>query len=755
MPVSGWILDAYPVAEGMCVWLLDKDGRAAPVVDGWSPGFYLGLEPRHQDALSQWLRGGPGGTVAVVERRDFFSGRLRPVFDIRINNPLAYAGAVDRALRIPGGSLYNADIDLVQYYFYERGLFPLAYASAATGEDGRVREWALLDSPWTLDYALPPMRYARLGFEFPSGLGPNAEVDPNHYRRGRYQLSLGREWGDGATYVFEAGEDDLVAGLNRRLADWDPDVVLSDWGDSYLMPRLRLHSERTGVPLRLSRDPQKAMESAPDRQFFSYGKMIYRAGTRTLFGRLHIDTRNSFMVSHTGLDGLYEIARVSKIPLQRAARCTIGTALSSMQHNWAVREGYLIPLDKGQTEDFRSGEDFLSADRGGLVYEPETGWHENVIEFDFVSMYPEIMVRHNVTPEAINCSCCPDNRVPEIGHRICRNRRGMVPAVLEPIVKKRAAYKSLVRSRHPQGPVFKRRADAFKWALVTCFGYLGFRNARFGKIEAHECVNAYSREALLKAKEIAEGRGFHFVHAIVDSLWLKKDGVTAEETEALRKAIEQETGLPLGLEGVYRWIRFCSSKEDARVGVPNRYFGVFETGEIKVRGLEVRRHDTPLFIAELQNRLLAAMARARTLAELHGMRQEIGDIVDDFRDRLASGRVTPFELAIRLRLTREPGEYRNDTLSALAAKKLAASGVALHEGESIQFVVAEEHDKVKDWRVVPLAFIEDTFEYDRRYYNRLIDRAIDITPFFPLSSARRKIRQPNTHAVQLVFPDLA
>ena len=44
--------------------------------------------------------------------------------------------------------------------------------------------------------------------------------------------------------------------------------------------------------------------------------------------------------------------------------------------------------------------------------------------------------------------------------------------------------------------------------LVTCFGYLGYRNARFGRIEAHEAVTAFGREKLLTAKEICEENGF-------------------------------------------------------------------------------------------------------------------------------------------------------------------------------------------------------------------------------------------------------
>jgi hypothetical protein len=40
--------------------------------------------------------------------------------------------------------------------------------------------------------------------------------------------------------------------------------------------------------------------------------------------------------------------------------------------------------------------------------------------------------------------------------------------------------------------------------FTVCFGFLGYRNARFGRIEAHEATTAWGREKLLSAKEIAE-----------------------------------------------------------------------------------------------------------------------------------------------------------------------------------------------------------------------------------------------------------
>ena len=55
---------------------------------------------------------------------------------------------------------------------------------------------------------------------------------------------------------------------------------------------------------------------------------------------------------------------------------------------------------------------------------------------------------------------------------------------------------------------------------VTCFGYTGYRNARFGRIEAHEAICAWSRDLLLTTIEEAQKDGWNVLHAIVDCVWL-------------------------------------------------------------------------------------------------------------------------------------------------------------------------------------------------------------------------------------------
>ena len=60
-----------------------------------------------------------------------------------------------------------------------------------------------------------------------------------------------------------------------------------------------------------------------------------------------------------------------------------------------------------------------------------------------------------------------------------------------------------------------------KWILVTAFGYQGYRNARFGRIECHEAINAYARDAHRRASSRAPSRrATGSLHGIVDSLWL-------------------------------------------------------------------------------------------------------------------------------------------------------------------------------------------------------------------------------------------
>ena len=69
------------------------------------------------------------------------------------------------------------------------------------------------------------------------------------------------------------------------------------------------------------------------------------------------------------------------------------------------------------------------------------------------------------------------------------------------------------------------------------------------------------------------------------------------------------------LEGTYHWIVILESKMKKGRPVATRYFGVFQDGTLKTRGLAHRRRDTPIYAREVQEEMLAILARARSVKE--------------------------------------------------------------------------------------------------------------------------------------------
>lgn len=137
------------------------------------------------------------------------------------------------------------------------------------------------------------------------------------------------------------------------------------------------------------------------------------------------------------------------------------------------------------------------------------------------------------------------------------------------------------------------------------------------------------------------------------------------------------TNLSLALEGIYKWVAFLPSRVDARSSVPNRYFGAMNDGELKIRSIDLRRHDTPHFVKRLQQGLIEKLAEAATREERRELRPQPLQIITRELDRLRSGQV-PFQgLVLTYHLSRDPEEYQTDTLHAIVARELAGRGVGL------------------------------------------------------------------------------
>ncbi len=781
METTGWLFDLYPLHDHMVLWFITAAGERLRLEDEFPYVVYLGgPEARLRSLARAWGNRGWLRRAYPFRGRDLWNGQELPVLALELSSyhhlprVRAWLGAQKEGL-----AGYNCDLDLAAYYLYRHRLWPCAWYDLEA-RDGRLLRLSPLEEQFALEFSLPSLDILTLGLT----------RDPLIPLAAGNSLAVG---GDDYRLEIEAQDiPGLVRELARVLRSQDPDLVLSDWGDEEIIPHLWQWSRRFGVPLPLDREPEPVPRRFKGgRSYFSYGQIIYQGASAPFFGRWHLDRRNSFFFREAGLQGLVQIARLGQMPLQQAARTSPGTLITSMQLARAVADGILIPWRKGEPERFKSAAELLVIDKGGLTFMPPVGVHFQSAELDFASMYPTIMTIHNISPETVNCECCdvgegvgvamqgekvkrlkgekgladinldrvdsiplfpsspfppglkswpsPHKSVPEAGYRLCRRREGLVPRTLRPILALRENLKARAREVVPgEARQYQERQNALKWMLVTCFGYLGYKNARFGRIEAHEAVTAYGRDKLLTAKEICEAAGYRVLHGLTDCLWIKKPEVDKGELEALCQEISRATGVKLALEGVYRWIVFLASRQDPQRPVATRYFGVFEDGQLKVRGLICRRRDTPPFVRRVQEALLERLSTAADATDLAALLPELEEMAGDFRQRLRAGDLTPQDLVITRVLSQPVEEYRVDTATALAVRRLQAAGIHLAPGEKVRYVQLERKGP-KETRVQAAPFLDSLERYDTGHYLELLDRAIEevLLPFAEVSSEQR------------------
>jgi DNA polymerase-2 len=279
---------------------------------------------------------------------------------------------------------------------------------------------------------------------------------------------------------------------------------------------------------------------------------------------------------------------------------------------------------------------------------------------------------------------------------------------------------------------------------VVCFGYFRYRNARFGCAEVHQAIQAYGRAGMTRAREVAQADGYEMVHTMTDCAFLQKRSVTRADGLRVARKITDAVGVPMDVEGVYKWIVFLPSKTHSRdgdamgVGVPNRYYGKFEDGTLKVRGIEVQRHSTPPWIYDVQQGMLDVFAEADDAAGFLARIPRALAVAKRAAERLRARTVPAEELAQTLQTRMEVEDYAANTGTRAALKRLRDDGIDRRPGQYVRYVVARREGPW-DGRVIPLELLgkEGWFGGDARTavhidaHLRLLARSVEtmLSPF--------------------------
>ena len=702
--MEGWLLDAYADTGSNSIVLWLKDGGTRKVELRCTSYFYLhgdcgDIERKFSGMDDIDIRHEERRIAPSMKRADLLkisSGNLSLLRKIADGLCLYHAAA--------GITLYDVDVPYEQRFMADNGIFPLARIHISRGN-----EITCMDSCDDILYDMPPLNTSRLEIRYCSGHG---------------EISIASSVLDGEEIT--GSEEYILLETAKRLREKDTDIIITEGGDRGGVQEM--HRRARALALRsfaLGREGG-LQESYRSRSYTSYGRVLFRPSPALLRGRIHIDAGNSFIYMESGIEGLAEISRLSLTGMQRMARLSPGTAVSGMENIEALRRRIAVPYRKNRPEDFKSAAELIEADRGGFIYTPETGFSTGVYGVDFSSLFPSIMDKWNISADSLNCSCCGSgtNAAPGLPYHFCGRRRGIVPAVVHRLIARRMRYKKM------GDEISLKKSNALKWVLVTSFGYTGYKNAKFGSIECHEAINAIGRDILLAASRIAGEMNFHVLHGIVDSLWLSGSG----DINEFAARVDKTTGLHIEVEGKYRWIVFLGNRSNGE-GSLNRYYGEFEDGTMKLRGIELRRSDTPGVVRFAQNILLENLRGSTDMDDFRRRAVKGIGMVREVVRCIKSGDCPVEELVIARRVSKEYGEYSAGTEQKRILSSLNGRGVRVNAGEVVRYLVTRD---VEGKAAIPAGQLDGNENYDAHYYTRLVARALS-TMLCPLGFTEKKI----------------
>ncbi|PLJ78612.1 DNA polymerase domain-containing protein [Infirmifilum sp. SLHALR2] len=468
---------------------------------------------------------------------------------------------------------------------------------------------------------------------------------------GKLHLSVHAEEG----FSVQGPLEELVEALASEVRRFDPDLVASSLSYAELR-RLAAQARRMGLKL---------------------GR-----GDGLLEGRIFVEYS---LLARIGLAGLEERSRFTVLPPAQAARVSYGRMIDMRQSYVLLTRGYAVPRRMNLNVPVRTAWEIHLYDRGGLIIRPRPGLYRGVAVLDFESMFPNLIVKRNISYETVT------------RRGVRRSPRGLLPELIEEALSRRLCFKRLAKlSAGELARWAEERQSELKMILVSSYGYSGNNYNRLGNPLTFEWINRASRRVMLQVLGLVQRRGYRVVYGDTDSVFLTKPDAEPEDYERLALELSERTGLPMRLDAYYEWL-FLLPERGGAAGVAKRYIG-FAGGRVVAKGVEAVRSGVPEFIKRAQLELARAIVEAaqrggdlEARAEL-----ELGRLASSLRRARAE------ELVAGATLRRE--EYAARTPVFVAAQQLRANGYSVTVGDYVEYVWVDSRNpnpylRVQAWRL--------------------------------------------------------
>ncbi|ABL77802.1 DNA-directed DNA polymerase [Thermofilum pendens] len=763
-----WILDAsYDVVKGhpvIYLWGITESGERIVVAEkNFRPYFYLVPENAISDALVERVRTALHTfkvlSVNAIERKLF--GRTLNVLKVTITDPRDVPKAREVAAKIPGiRDVLEADIRFYMRYMVDTGISPSSWVlakvrSAPVPNGWRVDEFfELVEAPRSLDKkSTPRLKTYAFDIECYNRYGePDPERDP--------VLVISRTGEDG-TVIFSqdegSSEKKLLEEFVNDLVQYDPDVILGynsnrfDW--PYLLQRARVNGVKLSIGRNLGEPSQSvyghfSVVGRANVDLYDYASELQEVKVKTLENvseflgvmkkseRVLIDTnkvyeywdskdkrslllryagddaRSTYLLGQVVLPFGIQLSSLVGLPLDQVFAASVGNRVEWFLIRQAFVFNELVPNSRERGEETY---------KGAIVLKPKPGVHKKIAVLDFSSMYPNIMIKYNISPDTY---VPPEEHVdpsevwvaPEVGHRFRKHPPGFYRKVLESLLEARRRLREKMKTLDPRSEeyrIYDERQKAIKVITNATYGYSGWSMARWYKREVAEATTAWGRELIKATIKKAQSLGLSIIYGDTDSIFVQFD---EEKIGRLVEYVEKELGFEIKLDKVYEKVFFTESKK--------KYCGLLADGRVDLVGFEAVRGDWAEISKEIQERVVEIVLKEEDP-------WKAVDFVRKTITELSEGRIPLEKLVIWKTLSKDLDEYEVDAPHVVVARELKRLGYRVGKGAKIGYIVVKGAGKVSE-KAKPLISVKSPDEVDTDYYvkRQIVPAALRILEYF-------------------------
>jgi len=339
--------------------------------------------------------------------------------------------------------------------------------------------------------------------------------------------------------------------------------------------------------------------------------------------------------------GLTEMAKICNVPI-----FTLYTQGQQIKVYSQVYKSCMAQNIVAESDGYVPGEN--EHYMGAHVFEPVPGVYDCVVPFDFASLYPSIMISHNIDftslipkdspipdemchviewDEHVSCEHDTSKRKTKAKHVLCGHRKfrflktqkGVLPALLENLLAARKTTRAQQKEISAKidactdadeksalqtlWNVLEKRQLAYKVSANSMYGTLGVQAGYLPLMPGAMCVTAIGRKSILKVADvITKQYGARIILGDTDSVYcvfdkIGKDTVALwEYCEKVSKEISSLFMKPMKLEfeGTIYW-RFLTLTKKRYMSIECSKDGVVSK-KIKKKGVLLARRDNSNFV---------------------------------------------------------------------------------------------------------------------------------------------------------------